>query len=165
MLAKTPFDNKIMKNQEIFVIAHNIRSLHNVGAIFRTSDSFGVSKIYLTGYTGSPPDPKIAKVALGAEEFVAWEKTKSLVRLIKKLKVSGVRVVALENNVSFKTTLLSKYKPKFPLAVVLGEETKGFTKKELELVDDIVEIPMYGQKESLNVSVACGVVLYGLITE
>ena len=151
-----------MKKSEIIVIAHNIRSLHNVGAIFRTSDSFGVSKIYLSGYTGSPPDPKIAKVALGAEEFVPWEKTKSLMRLVKKLKATGVRVVALENNIAFETIQLPKYKAKFPIAVVLGEETKGFKKKELELMDDIIEIPMFGQKESLNVSVACGVVLYGL---
>ncbi len=151
-----------MEKNELIVIAHNIRSLHNVGAIFRTADSFGVSKIYLSGYTGAPPDPKIAKVALGAEEFVVWEKTKSLVRLVKKLKASGVRVVALENNIAFDTVKLNKYKPKFPLAIVLGEETKGFKKKELELMDDIVEIPMFGQKESLNVSVACGVVLYGL---
>ncbi len=151
-----------MQKKELFVIAHNIRSLHNVGAIFRTADSFGVSKVFLTGYTGSPPDSKIAKVALGAEEYVAWEKNKSLVRVIKKLKASGVRVAALENNVAFQTQLLSKYKPQFPMAIVLGEETKGFTKKELELMDDIIEIPMFGKKESLNVSVACGVVLYGL---
>jgi 23S rRNA (guanosine2251-2'-O)-methyltransferase len=151
-----------MLNQDIYVIAHNIRSLHNVGSIFRTSDSFGVKKIYLTGYTGTPPDPKIAKVALGAENFVEWEQNKSLARVIKKLKAQGVRIAALENNVKYPTILLSKYKPKFPLAVILGEETKGNTRKILESVDDIIEIPMYGQKESLNVSVACGVVLYGL---
>lgn len=156
-----PTKSKSTKTQ-LFVIAHNIRSLHNVGSIFRTADSFGVDKIYLTGYTGTPPDPRIAKVALGAEQFVPWEQAKSLVVLIKKLKTAGVRIVALENNVNYKTTLLSKYKPKFPLALVMGEETKGHTKKILDLVDDIVEIPMHGQKESLNVSVACGVALYAI---
>lgn len=150
-------------NLELYIIAHNIRSLHNVGAIFRTADSFGVTKIFLTGYTGTPPDPKISKVALGAEEYVQWEKQKSLVRLVKKLREQGVRIAVLENNVKYKTTLLSKYKPKFPLALILGEETKGNTKKILELADDILEIPMHGQKESLNVSVACGVALYALI--
>lgn len=154
--------DKGLKNSQLFVIAHNIRSLHNVGSIFRTCDSFGVNKIYLTGYTGSPPDPKISKVALGADDFVPWEKSKSLLRIIKKLRADRVRVIALENNVALKTVLLSKYKPKFPLALILGEETKGHTKKILDLVDDIIEIPMYGQKESLNVSVACGVALYGL---
>lgn len=150
------------KTKSLFVIAHNIRSLHNVGSIFRTADSFGVDKIYLTGYTGSPPDPKIAKVALGAEKFVPWEKSKSVVRLIKQLRQDGIRIVALENNVP-KTISLDKFKPKFPLALLLGEETKGHSKKLLQLVDDVVEIPMHGQKESLNVSVACGIAIYGLI--
>lgn len=156
---------KIKPKPGLFVIAHNIRSLHNVGSIFRTADSFGVDKLYLTGYTGSPEGanaPKISKVALGAEEFVEWQKSKSLVVLIKKLKASGVKIVALENNVNYKITQINKYKPKFPMALIMGEETKGHTKKILDLVDDIVEIPMYGQKESLNVSVACGVALYAL---
>jgi 23S rRNA (guanosine2251-2'-O)-methyltransferase len=150
---------------ELYVIAHNIRSLHNVGSIFRTGDSFGVTKIYLTGYTGAPIGKnadKISKVALGAEEFVPWEQSKSLVRLLKKLRAQGVRIAVLENNVNYKTTLLHNYKPKFPLALILGEETKGNTKKILDLADDILEIPMFGQKESLNVSVAAGVALYGI---
>lgn len=152
----------MVRNRELFVIAHNIRSLHNVGAIFRTADSFGVSKIYLTGYTGTPPDSKISKVALKADEYVPWEYSKSAVRLIKSLKARGVRIAVLENNVRRKTVALPKYKPKFPLALLLGEETKGNTKALLELADDIIEIPMFGKKESLNVSVACGVALYQL---
>jgi len=151
-----------MPKKELYIIAHNIRSLHNVGSIFRTADSLGVAKVYLTGYTGAPPDPKISKVALGAEEYVPWEKHKSLAALIKKLRASGVRIAALENNVAG-TTLLSKHKPKFPLALVLGEETKGHTKKLLKLVDDIIEIPMHGKKESLNVSVAAGIAAYTLL--
>ncbi len=152
--------------KQLFVIAHNIRSLHNVGSIFRTADSFGVSKLYLTGYTGTPPDSKIAKVALGAEEFVPWEQNKSLTRLITKLRrdIPGIRIAVLENNVKYKTILLNNYKTKFPLALILGEETKGNTKKILELADDILEIPMHGRKESLNVSVACGVALFGLVS-
>ena len=153
------------QSKELYVIAHNIRSLHNVGAIFRTADSFGVSKIYLTGYTGVPTGKnadKISKVALGAEGFVPWEQAKSAVRLIKKLKTQGVRIAVLENNVRRETISLGKYKPKFPLALLLGEETKGNTKALLDLADDILEIPMYGKKESLNVSVACGVALFQL---
>lgn len=149
-------------NNELYIIAHNIRSLHNVGSIFRTADALGATKVFLTGYSGTPPDSKIAKVALGAEEFVPWEQNKSPVRLIKKLKASGVRIAVLENNVKYQTTPLQKYKAKFPLALLLGEETKGSSKKLLELADDIIEIPMQGQKESLNVSVACGIALFAL---
>lgn len=153
------------RNKELFIIAHNIRSLHNVGSIFRTADAFGVAKIYLTGYTGAPIGNnahKISKVALGAEAYVPWEQSKSVARLVKKLHGQGIKVVALENNVK-NTVPLKKFKKRFPMALLLGEETKGHTKKLLELVDDIVEIPMQGKKESLNVSIACGIALYGLI--
>lgn len=157
------------KNKQLFVVAHNIRSLHNVGSIFRASDGFGVSKLYLTGYTGAPEGEgnlnKIHKVALGAEEFVEWEHTRSLVRLITKLKKQGVRIVALENNKDYKITSLVEYKPKFPMALILGEEVKGHSKKILDLCDDIVDFPMVGRKESLNVSVACGIALYALTTK
>lgn len=150
------------RDRDLVVVAHNIRSLHNVGSIFRTADSFGVSKIVLSGYTGTPPDPKISKVALGAEEFVPWEKNKSLVRIIKKMRADGFRILALENNIPGKTTVLQNYRPKWPLALILGEETTGLPKKILDLVDDVVEIKMLGKKESLNVSVACGVALFQL---
>lgn len=155
----------INTNKEVFVIAHNIRSLYNVGSIFRTAESFGASKIFLTGYTGTPIGKnadKIAKVALGAEQIVPWEKKVQLGSLIKKLRVSGMRIAVLENNVRRKTISLSKYRPEFPLVLILGEETRGNTKQILDLADDILEIPMRGQKESLNVSVACGVALYAL---
>ncbi len=153
------------KSKQLYIIAHNIRSLHNVGSIFRTADALGVSKVYLTGYTGRPPDPKIAKVALGAENFVPWEYSKSAMRLIKKLQSSQpkLRIAALENNVSRKTTNLNKYKPRFPLALIIGEETKGIPKSLLELANDIIEIPMRGQKESLNVSVALGIAIHQLL--
>lgn len=157
-----------MKLPELVVIAHNIRSLHNVGSIFRTADSLGVSKIYLTGYTGAPPDPRLAKVALGAENFVPWEQSKSAVRVLKKLRSGNPKTVvaALENNIpGFKTTVLQKYRPKFPMVLVIGEETKGIPKKLLEMCDEIVEIPMRGQKESLNVSVAFGIAAHQLLAK
>lgn len=154
-----------IKSCELYLIAHNIRSLYNVGSIFRNADAFGVTKVFLTGYTGAPEGSnagKISKVALGAEEFVPWEKNKSLVRVVKKLREEGVRIAVLENNLNRKIIPLPKYKAKFPMALILGEETKGNTKKILDLADDILEIPMVGEKESLNVSVACAVALYGL---
>lgn len=153
-----------IKNFKFFVIAHNIRSLLNVGSVFRTADAFGVSKIYLTGYTGTPNNPvhraKIAKTALGAENFVPWEQYRSASGLIKKLKAEGVKIVALENNT--KAVNIKKFKPKFPLALLLGEEVKGVAKPLLKLCDQTVEIPMVGKKESLNVSVAFGIAAFAI---
>jgi tRNA G18 (ribose-2'-O)-methylase SpoU len=154
--------------KELSIIAHNIRSRHNVGSIFRIADSLGVSKIYLTGYTPRPPHEKIAKVALGAENFVPWEFARSPVILIKKLKKDNPKlsIVGLENNInSSKLIFLNKFKPKFPIALIIGEETKGIEKKLINLCDKLVEIPMQGQKESLNVSVALGIAVYQILKD
>lgn len=147
-------------NDKLYLIVHNVRSLFNVGAFFRTADVFGVDKIYLCGYTGTPPRDQISKVALGAEEWVKWEQKKQTTRLIKKLQSQGVKVVALETGDKAKS--LPKYKSKFPLALVVGNEVEGLPQNILDIVDDIVEIPMIGKKESLNVSVAAGIGLYGI---
>ncbi len=152
--------------RQFFVIAHNIRSLHNVGSIFRTADAFGVTKLFLTGYTGAPPDPKIAKVALGAEKFVPWEQCRSVAAAIKKLRAVYPSIIAagLENNLpeAYKRRLvdLNRFKPKFPLALILGEEVGGISKSLFKYCDKFLEIPMRGKKESLNVSVAFGVAAY-----
>lgn len=148
-----------------FVICHNIRSLHNVGSIFRTADGAGVSRIYLCGITGAPPRKEISKVALGAENFVPWEKHRQTARLIKKLKKDGVKIVALEQSPD--SVRYDKFKLR-PLAggqltLVLGEETKGLPKKILDLCDAAIEIPMAGKKESLNVSVAFGIAAYEIM--
>lgn len=154
------------KIKEFLVIAHNIRSLHNVGSIFRTADAFGVSKLYLTGFTGTPDyyvhKNKIEKVALGAEKFVPWEYVKSPIKLIKALRAKKIQIIALENHLPVGTGIarpinIEKFKPKFPLALVLGQERKGISKAILNLCDTAVEIPMLGKKESLNVSVAFGI--------
>ena len=150
--------------QQFVVIAHNIRSLYNVGSIFRTADAFGLSKIYLTGYTGAPINlvlkKRIAKTALGAEEFVPWEYKKSVSTLIKKLKLNGYKVVALENHVESKKLPIGRFKK--PVALLLGEETKGITAGLLKQCDEVLEIPMLGKKESLNVSVAFGIAAFAL---
>ncbi len=149
-------------SKDFFVIAHNIRSLHNVGSIFRTADAFGVTKIFLTGYTGRPDNyvhiAKIAKSALGAEKWIPWEHAKSATKIIRQLKTQKVKIVALEKHA--KAVTLQKFKPKFPLALVLGEEVRGVSKTILSLADEILQIPMLGKKESLNVSVAFGVAAY-----
>lgn len=153
-----------IKDHQFIVIAHNIRSLYNVGSIFRTSDAFGISKIYLTGFTGAPVNPilkkRIRKTALGAEESVPWEQKKSAIRIVKSLKAQGYKIIALENNVKAKKMPLKRFKR--PTALVLGEETKGVPKGLLKLCDGVLEIPMQGEKESLNVSVAFGVIAYVL---
>lgn len=153
--------------EEVYLVLDNIRSLHNVGSMFRTADAFGVAKIYVCGYTGKPidrlgnPVKEIAKTALGAERTVPWEHVKHTWRVVEMFKKRGVRVIALENNVRG-TISLEKYKPKFPLALIVGNEVRGISPALLKRADAIVSIPMHGKKESLNVSVACGVALWGL---
>lgn len=156
-----------IKNKKIVLILDNIRSTHNVGSIFRTADGAGVSKIYLVGVTPSPLDrfgrerKDIAKVALGAEKKIEWEHKDKIEILLKGLKEEGYKIVALEqdqNSIDYK-----KFKPKFPLALILGEEVSGISKKTLNICDTIIEIPMMGEKESLNVSVATGIALYSIL--
>lgn len=159
---------------DIVVIAHNIRSTHNVGAIFRTSEGFGVSKIILSGYTPYPSTPddsrlphihrkltdQIHKTALGAETLVpfAYEPEPNLERLRK----NGYRIVGLEQDET--SVMISTYRPSAKIALLLGEEVKGITRGMRTLCDDLVEIPMVGKKESFNVSVATGIALYALTT-
>ena len=159
----------VKSKKDFFVIAHNIRSLLNVGSIFRSADAFGVSKIYLTGYTGTPNNPfhrsKISKTALGAENFVSWKYVKSPAILIKRLRVEypNISIVGLDNRVGadiIRPKSLDKFRPKFPLVLILGEEVGGINKPLLKLCDQLIEIPMLGKKESLNVSVAFGIAAY-----
>jgi len=147
------------ENKEKFVLViPSIRSGHNVGAMFRTGDAFGVDKIYICGYTVTPPHPQLDKVSLGAETWIPWEQKKQTGRLLKNLKKQGFNIVALEQ--TEKSVDITKWKPKFPLALVLGNEVRGVDKKLLDLCDAHIEIPMQGKKESLNVSVAAGVAMY-----
>lgn len=142
----------------MIVIAHNIRSLHNVGAIFRSADAFGVERLYLTGFTGTPPRSEIAKTALGAEDRVSWEKGVDVVEVIEGVKRDGYRVVALENGVGARPIGPMEGK----IALVLGNEVEGIEPEVLALCDEAVEIPMPGRKQSLNVSVAAGIALFAL---
>jgi len=150
-----------MRNHKIIAICHNIRSAHNVGSIFRTADAAGVAKIILGGYSAHPPHPKLAKTALGAENSVAFERVWPTWRAIDKLKKAGYRVVALEKTAGAKN--IFSFKPKFPLALVLGNETRGLSREILKRCHKIIFIPMKGMKESLNVSVAFGVAIYTII--
>ncbi len=157
---------------EIIIIAHNIRSTHNVGSIFRTSEGFGVTKIILSGYTPYPTieldsrlphisdklTAQIHKTALGAEAMVPFEYQSE--PNIDALRLSGFRIIGLEQDAS--STLLNAYKAPDKIALILGEEVHGLTAELINECDDVIEIPMKGKKESFNVSVAAGIALYGL---
>lgn len=153
--------------KEVSVILYNIRSAHNVGAIFRTADAAGVSKIFLVGYTPTPldrfgrPRKDIAKAALGAEKTIAWESKRTVTSLMKELKSQGIKIVAIEqagNSVDYK-----KVKLPANVAFVVGNEVSGLPKNILKECDVVAEIPMVGKKESLNVSVAFGIALFRIL--
>jgi tRNA G18 (ribose-2'-O)-methylase SpoU len=156
-----------MKKKEVFVLLHNIRSTHNVGSIFRTADALGVSKIYLSGITPAPMDrfgrwrKDIAKVALGAEQSIDWEYSSSPEKIVKKFKKEGYQIVAIEQDK--KSFDYKKIKLKYPVLFVVGSEVLGIDKKMLSLCHVVAEIPMSGEKESLNVSVAFGVALFRML--
>ncbi|HLD61220.1 MAG TPA: RNA methyltransferase [Patescibacteria group bacterium] len=147
-----------MPIEKFVLIIPNIRSGHNVGAMFRTADGAGVEKIYITGYSPRPPHPQIDKVSLGAEKTMPWEGAQNTVPLLKRLKKQGYHIVALEQ--TKKSVSIYRWKPKFPLALIVGNEVTGISSSILKLCDKIVEIPMRGKKSSLNVSVAAGIALY-----
>jgi len=145
------------------ILAENIRSLHNVGAIFRTADSAGWNKIILTGYTGCPPDRRIEKVSLGAENTIEWEHNPNPLEAIQALKADGYTILCLEKNKSsteiFKTPI-TKHNNK--IALIVGNEVEGVSLEALQLADHVLHIPMFGEKESLNVSIATGIALYAI---
>ncbi|MBU0646611.1 TrmH family RNA methyltransferase [Patescibacteria group bacterium] len=143
------------------LIAHNIRSLHNVGAIFRSADAFGIKKLWLTGYTAAPPRPEIAKVALGSDQRVAWEKREDLDDLIKELRIQGFSIAALETGKG-SIPINNFHHPAMETVLILGNEVEGLEPRILEQVDNILAIPMLGKKQSLNVSVAAGIAMFSL---
>lgn len=160
-----------MHNKDISLILHNIRSAHNVGSIFRSADAAGVGHIYLTGYTPRPydgskpyttkPERGIIKIALGAQETVPWSGHDTIDEVIDTLKSQSVQIVALEQDQ--RSISYRDFKPDFPLALILGHEPTGIDGEILDLCDVIIELPMHGSKQSLNVSVAAGIALYGII--
>ncbi|KKP37807.1 MAG: tRNA/rRNA methyltransferase SpoU [Candidatus Peregrinibacteria bacterium GW2011_GWF2_33_10] len=152
---------KNLKNPVVLVL-DNIRSLQNIGAIFRTAEATNVSKIYLTGICGQPPRKEITKSALGAEKFMEWEYVKDSVSLIKNLKQAGYFIVSAE--LDKKSVNFKKAEYQFPLVLVLGHEREGVSKEILDLTDLIVEIPMLGSHaKSLNVATAGGIIVYEII--
>ena len=146
------------------LILNNIRSSENVGSIFRTADAAGIYKIYLCGYTPAPVDKfgrtnrALSKAALGAEKFVEWEKVKNLKTIISNLKTKKHKIIGVEQSPKSKNyKLLST---NYNLAFIFGNEVSGLSKNDLSFCDTIIEIPMRGRKESLNVAVAAGIILF-----
>ena len=149
----------------LIVVLDNIRSLNNVGAVFRTSDAFLIEKIYLCGITATPPNKEIHKTALGATESVAWEYVTDTLALVEKLKEDKVKVLSIEQ--AENSTMLNEFIPESnqKYAVVMGNEVKGVQQAVVSASDLCIEIPQLGTKHSLNISVSCGVVLWDLFNK
>lgn len=149
--------------RQLIAVLHDVRSMHNVGAAFRNADAFGIKKLVLSGFSPCPPRPEITKTAIGAEEFVEWESTDAITKRLKELKSEGYLIIALEQ--TDKSVLITDYTPPKGKKVCLlfGNEVTGLDETLLPLVDTFVEIPQYGNKHSLNVSVTVGVTLYAFL--
>ncbi|WP_396182885.1 RNA methyltransferase [Flavobacterium sp.] len=153
---------KDAKKTPIIIILDDIRSLHNIGSVFRTSDAFLIEKIYLCGITATPPNKEIHKTALGATETVEWEYQKNILDVITKLKALKVAIYAIEQVENstllqdFKVDLNKKY------ALVFGNEVKGVSQEAIQLCKGVIEIPQLGTKHSLNISVSAGIVVWDL---
>jgi len=143
------------------VLLENVRSLYNVGAFFRTADAVALEKLYLTGFTGYPPQRMIAKTALGAEDTVPWQHTTETETIITALRSANYEIAAIET--SAHSIDLFDWRPRFPVCVLFGHETDGLTPQVAALADSHIRIPMLGRKHSLNVASAGAVVLYELL--
>ena len=153
---------KKSKKTPLIVVLDNIRSLNNIGSVFRTSDAFLIEKIYLCGITATPPNKDIHKTALGSTNSVDWEYREDTLILVKELQQNGVEVASIEQVES--SILLNNYKPdkERKLAIVFGNEVKGVQQEVVSASNICLEIPQVGTKHSLNISVSCGVVLWDL---
>jgi 23S rRNA (guanosine2251-2'-O)-methyltransferase len=143
----------------VSLLLHDLRSMYNVGAVFRTADGAAVSRIYLSGITPLPTQPGVAKTALGAETTVAWESTSDAIGLVRSLRDRGHEIAAIETH----AVDLFDWKPQFPACVLFGNEVDGLPEELQSAVDVCVRIPMLGMKHSLNVATAAGIVMYELL--
>ena len=160
----TPSEYANVEKIRLSVVLDNVRSLNNIGSVFRTSDAFLVEKIYLCGISATPPSAEIHKTALGAEDTVEWEYVEDTAALVERLKNAGYTVFAVEQTEN--STFLNQLQPDRAksYAVVLGNEVKGVQQSVVDLCDSSIEIPQFGTKHSLNVSVAAGIVIWQMFT-
>ena len=162
---KTVADFKEAEKTPLIIVMDNIRSLNNVGSVFRTADAFLVEKVYLWGITATPPHRDIQKTALGATDAVAWEYVEDSIALSQKLKEQGVKLCAIEQ--AEDAVMLDKFTPVKGerYAVVFGNEVKGVQQEIVSLSDTVLEIPQVGTKHSLNISVSAGVVIWDIFSK
>ncbi len=162
---KTVSEFKEATKTPIIIILDNIRSLNNIGSVFRTADAFLIEKIYLCGITARPPHKDIQKTALGATETVAWEYAEDTLELVTKLQQEGKKVYAIEQ--AENAIMLDKFKPlkNQTSAVIFGNEVKGVQQEVVTASDAVIEIPQLGSKHSLNISVSTGVVVWDLFSK
>jgi tRNA G18 (ribose-2'-O)-methylase SpoU len=154
-----PENLKLLPPHPISVVLHDIRSLYNVGSMFRSADAFRIAHLYLTGYTGTPEHPGLQKTALGAQDTVPWSVHEDVVALVSSLKRAGHTIAALE--ITDRPTPMGQLQPAhYPLCLIIGNELEGVSDELLGLSDLAVEIPQYGSKQSLNVAVAAGIALH-----
>ena len=162
----TPDEFRLADKLPLTVVLDNVRSRHNIGAVFRTADAFRLEKIWLCGCCSTPPNPEIHKTALGAEDTVAWQYTQDTVSAVQSLKADGYRIFAVEQtegSLSLSTLKAEDLRlTNNRLAIVFGHEVFGVQQEIVDLCDGAIEIPQYGTKHSLNVSVAAGIVIYCL---
>tara|TARA_R100000935_G_scaffold19446_1_gene37369 strand:- start:617 stop:1153 length:537 start_codon:yes stop_codon:yes gene_type:complete len=159
---KTVEEFKDATKTPLIIILDNVRSFHNVGSVFRTADAFLIEKIYLCGITAQPPHKDIRKTALGATETVVWVYVNDTVALVERLKEDHVKILAIEQ--AEDAIMLNTFKPEpnTTYAVVFGNEVKGVQQDVVSQSDAVIEIPQFGSKHSLNISVSVGVVMWDL---
>ena len=156
---------KKVEKTPLIIILDNIRSLNNIGSVFRTSDAFLIEKIYLCGITATPPHKDIHKTALGSTDTMDWEYVENTMDLIETLKAKNIKICAVEQ--AENATMLNDFNPvkNIKYALVFGNEVKGVSQKVVNASDVVIEIPQYGTKHSLNISVSCGVVIWDMFSK
>lgn len=148
----------------VVVVLDNVRSMHNVGSVFRSSDAFRIEKLYLCGITPKPPHREIRKTAIGAEESVAWESHPDTLSLVQSLQSEGYQIACIEQTDN--SIPLHTFQPADqPVAIILGHEVDGVSQSVAEVADVALEIPQFGTKHSLNVSVTAGIVLHHIVVQ
>ncbi|MBP2832455.1 RNA methyltransferase [Aquimarina sp. U1-2] len=162
---KTIHEFKVAKKTPLIIILDNVRSLNNIGSVFRTADAFLIEKIYLCGITATPPHKDIQKTALGATDTIAWEYHEDTLSLIQSLKEQRIQTLAIEQ--AENAIMLNDFVPEASqkYAIIFGNEVKGVQQEVVSKSDTVIEIPQYGSKHSLNISVSAGIVVWDLFNK